>query len=164
MARALFLQAQQISHLGHGDEEPGPGHETDDDRCGNVSRQVAQAEDGHEDLDSAGHYRQEKGRFDGLRRVGGHECQGAKDHQGNGVGRAVDQMRRRPENRGHRRDDNRRIKPVTRVDPGDQGIGHCLGHGDCRDGQAGDQVQSGVSPAVAAGRRSWLVGHRQNGC
>ena len=156
MARALLLQAQEVSHLGQGDEQPGPGHETDHDRFGDVSRQVAQAEDGHEDLDSAGHHRQEKGRFDGIRRVGGHEGQGAEGHQGNGVGRAVHQVGRRPENRGHRRDDDRRIKPVTRVDPGDQGIGHRLGHGDRRHGQAGDQVPSGVTPANSGGRRARL--------
>ena len=47
-------------------------------------------------------------------------------------------------------------KPVSRVDPGDQRVGHRLGHGNRRDGQAGDQVPSGVTPGVAAGRRAWL--------
>ena len=60
IARALLLQAEKVSDLRQGDEEPGPGHETDHHRFGDVARQVAQAEDGHEDLDSAGHHRQEK--------------------------------------------------------------------------------------------------------
>ena len=91
MARALFRQSQEVSHLGHGDEEPGPGHETDHDRCGNVPRQIAQAADRHEDLDPAGHHRQDKCRLNGIFVIGGRECQGAERHQGNGVGRTVDQ-------------------------------------------------------------------------
>ena len=82
MARALLLQSQEVSHLRHGDEEPGPGHETDHDRRGDVARQVAQAEDGHEDLDSTGHHRQEKRRFKGVGRFGGHKCQGAETSPG----------------------------------------------------------------------------------
>ena len=63
IAGARLLQSQEVSHLGHGDEKPGPGHETDYDRCRDVSRQVAQTEDRHEDLDSTGHHRQKKCRF-----------------------------------------------------------------------------------------------------
>ena len=46
MAVAHLRQAEQIGNLTEGDEQTRPGHEAENDRLGNVARQVAQAQQG----------------------------------------------------------------------------------------------------------------------
>ena len=69
VAGAPVLQAEQVAHLGQGDQETGPGHEPQDHRFGDVAGQVAQLEHGDENLDHADHRGQEKGRLEGFRRA-----------------------------------------------------------------------------------------------
>ena len=96
---------------------------------------------------------QQKHRLENLLPVRRIEKRQRTEHdQRNGVRRAVDQIRRRAENRADRRDDNGGIKAIPRIDTGDQRIGHRLRHGDRRHGQTPRSHRG----AIASGRRSRL--------
>ena len=65
IAGALFLQAEQVVHLAERDQAAGAGHEAQHHRFGDVARQVAQLEQGNDDLNGPDHQRQQKNGLDG---------------------------------------------------------------------------------------------------
>ena len=65
IAGALFLQAEQVVHLAQRDQAAGAGHEAQYHRFGDVARQVAQLEQGNDDLNGPDHQRQQKNGLEG---------------------------------------------------------------------------------------------------
>ena len=55
----------RLWHLAQGHEHAGAGHEAEDDRLGDVARQVAQAQQGDEHLNRADQDRQQEDDLDG---------------------------------------------------------------------------------------------------
>ena len=157
VAGAPVFQAQQVAHLGQGDQETGPGHKPKDHRFGDVAGQVAQLEHGDKNLDEPTIAANRKVASKASDRVSGpDDGQGAEDDQRNRVGRTVDQVGRRAEHRGDCRDHDGRIQSKLGIDPGDQRIGHRLGHGDRGDRQTGHEVFAGVAPAIGQGQGAIL--------
>ncbi len=149
MPIALVMQAEKIPDLPDRDQESRAGHESDDDRLGNVAGQVAEPEDRDEDLDDADEDAEQEHR---LRRaglgVGIEERERAEDDERDRVGRAVDQVRGRAEDRRDQRNDDGRVEAVTRIDARDERVGHRLWQRDGGDGEAGEQVAARGSPGV----------------
>ena len=138
---APAVQAEEIGHLPQRDEKARAGHEADDDRLRNVAREIAQPENGDEDLQDAGHDAEQKKRLHGVPlHIGVERRQRAEDDERDGVGRAVDEVRRRTEDRRHGRDDDGRVEAKTRIDPRDERIGHRLRQRDGGDGEPGQHV------------------------
>ena len=146
---ALVMQAQKIGCLPDHDEHAGARHESNHHRFGNITGQVPQLEDGNQDLNDADHDREQKHRLESVEpRVGIKKGERTKDDQRDGIGRAVDQVRRRPEQGCHRRDHDGRVESETRINPGNQGISHGLRQGDGRHGEPGQDVLPGNGPII----------------
>jgi hypothetical protein len=98
VAAADGADAEQVVQLTQRHQQAGAGHEAEDDRLGDVARQVAQPQQRDDDLDQADEHGQQAGHAHplvGVERGG----DGAEDDQRDGVGRAVDEAGARPEQR-----------------------------------------------------------------
>ena len=63
MAVAPFHQPEQVANLAQCNQEAGSSHEANHDGLGNVPRQVAQFENGNQNLNRADHHCERKGRL-----------------------------------------------------------------------------------------------------
>ena len=141
VAVALIVHPQRVAQLSHREQERGGRHEADDDRLGNVASQVAQFEQADDDLEDANQHGQQEQpleEFLGVLRV--EEGKRREDQQRDGASRSVDQMRRRTEDRGDDRYDDRRVHAEPGIHPRDQRISHRLRERNRRDSEAGNNV------------------------
>ena len=143
MAVAHLLDAEQIGDLAQRHEQAGPRHEAEDDRFRDVARQVAQPEQGDDDLTAAHEQAEQEHRLQGVRGcVVAAQFQagdGAEDDERNGVGRAVDEVRRGAEDGGDGGHDDGGVEAERRIDAGDEGVGHRLRQRHGGHGEAGDR-------------------------
>ena len=117
MAAASFDQTEQIADLAQCNQKAGPGHETDHNGIGNVSRPVAQFENGDQNLDRADHHRQNEGGLGTCfsREPGPRKANELKTTSEMALVGPLIRQRGRAENRGDDGDDNGRVEAVSEV-------------------------------------------------
>ena len=151
-AVALVLHPQRIAELTQRDQNGRGQQKAEDHGFGDVSGQVTELEHRNQNLERANQDAEQEQRLEqdgAILRV--EERQRAEHQQRYRTRRAVDQMRRRAENRSDEGHHDRRVHTEFRVDAGHQRVGDALWQRHRGDREPGDQVTAGfVSVVVQA--------------